>query len=131
MVMNIGLFKEKDYQYVLTEIQSVVQAVGDCTVKVIIETGWLNDEEIIQACRIINDSDAHYIKTSTGFTCGGDATIQNIELIKKHIYRDKKIKASGGIKTLTHLIGMVNAGANRIGTSSGVSIINENHFSNK
>ncbi|MBC8310777.1 MAG: deoxyribose-phosphate aldolase [Candidatus Marinimicrobia bacterium] len=126
MVMNIGAFKEKDYRYVLREIHSVVQTVGDCMVKVIIETGWLNEEEIIQACKIINDSEAHFIKTSTGFKDGGNATIQNIELINNYIDKSKKIKASGGIRTLAQLNGMVNAGAHRIGTSSGIDILNEN-----
>ena len=125
MVMNIGSFKDGNYEYVLSEIQSVVLSAENKIVKVIIETGLLNKDEIIKACNIINDSDAHFIKTSTGFVNGGNTSIENVELIKKNISSKKKIKASGGIKTLLQLRNMLDAGADRIGTSSGVQIMKE------
>ena len=124
MVMNIGSFKDKNYEFVLSEIQSVVQAANKNIVKVIIETGLLNRYEIIKACNIINDSEAHFIKTSTGFI-KGEATIQSVKLIKQNITTKKKIKASGGIKTLSKVKDMLNAGANRIGTSSSVQIMRD------
>jgi deoxyribose-phosphate aldolase len=125
MVMNIGSFKDGNYEYVLSEIQSVVLSAENKIVKVIIETGLLNKDEIIKACNIVNDSDAHFIKTSTGFINGGNASIENVELIKQNISSKKKIKASGGIKTLLQLRDMLDIGADRIGTSSGVQIMKE------
>ena len=124
MVMNIGSFKDKNYDFVLSEIQSVVLSANKNIVKVIIETGLLSRSEIIRACNIVNDSDAHFIKTSTGFA-KKELTVSDIKLIKKNITSKKKIKASGGIKTLSKLRGMLDAGANRIGTSSGVQIMKE------
>ena len=122
MVMNIGAFKDKNYEFVLSEIQSIVQAANNNIVKVIIETGLLNKYEIIKACNIINNSKADFIKTSTGFIKEG-ATIQKIKLIKKYIIPEKKIKASGGIKTISKVRDMLNAGANRIGTSASIKIM--------
>ena len=131
MVMNIGSFKDENYEFVLLEIQAVVQSAKKNIVKVIIETDLLNKNEIIKVCKIVNDSDAHFIKTSTGFSGGNGATLENIELIKKHIGPNKKIKASGGIKTLAQLRSMIDVGADRIGTSSGVKILNEIKLKNQ
>ncbi len=125
MVMNIGSFKDGNYEYVLSEIQSVIFSAKNKIVKIIIETGLLNKDEIIKACNIVNDSDAHFIKTSTGFINGGNVSIEDVELIKQNISFKKKIKASGGIKTLVQLKNMLDVGADRIGTSSGVQIIEE------
>jgi len=125
MVMNIGSFKDKDYEFVLSEIQSIVLSSKKNIVKVIIETGLLNKSEIIRACNIVNDSGAHFIKTSTGFIQGNNTTVEDIELINKHMASNKKIKASGGIKTLSEFNNMLEAGADRIGTSSGVKIMRE------
>jgi deoxyribose-phosphate aldolase len=90
--------------------------------KVIVETCLLTTKDKINACKCVNKAHADFIKTSTGFSTGG-ATIDDIKLFKKHINRNIKIKASGGIKTSIDMINMINAGANRIGTSSGVQII--------
>ena len=125
MVMNIGSFKDGNYEYVLSEIQSVIFSAKNKIVKIIIETGLLNKDEIIKACNIVNDSDAQFIKTSTGFINGGNASIEDVEVIKQNILSKKKIKASGGIKTLLQLRNMLDAGADRIGTSSGVQIMKE------
>lgn len=123
MVINVGKLKDKDYVYVLNDINAVCEAGVD--VKVIIETSMLTNEEIIKMCEIVNLSNAKFIKTSTGFI-GDGAKAEHIELMKKHINQNKKIKASGGIRDKQTFLKMINCGADRIGTSSGVSILSEN-----
>ena len=124
MVINVGKLKEKDYDYVLNEINAVKKACKGKLLKVIIETCLLTDEEKIRMCLIVSESDADFIKTSTGFSTGG-ATLEDIMLFKKHI-TNKKIKAAGGIKTIDDAEKFILAGADRLGTSRIVKILKEN-----
>ena len=120
MVMNIGAFKAKNYDYVLNEINAVCSAVG-IPVKVIIETSELVGEELKTACDIFNKSNAQFIKTSTGFTSSG-ANVEDVKFIRKHTLKTKQVKASGGIRDLQTAKQMLKAGAERLGLSSGVKI---------
>lgn len=121
MVINIGALKAKDFAYVERDIAAVVQAAEGKTVKVIIETCYLTDEEKITACLLAQKAGAHYVKTSTGFGSGG-ATIDDVALMKRTVGANLGVKASGGIKTLEDARQMAEAGATRLGTSSGVTI---------
>lgn len=125
MVMNRNLLFKKDYEGLYNDILSVVEAV-DVPVKVILETSELTKEEIVISCLIAHKAKASFIKTSTGFSKAG-ANVENIQLIKKTIDNKMKIKASGGIKDLSTMVSMIDAGADRIGTSSSIKIINEIH----
>ncbi|MEM3506550.1 MAG: deoxyribose-phosphate aldolase [Candidatus Bathyarchaeia archaeon] len=124
MVMNIGAFKSKDYELVKQDIVAVVEIAKkfNVIVKVIIECCYLTDEEKIKACLIAKEAKADYIKTSTGFGPSG-AKVSDIKLIKSFVGESMGIKASGGIRTISQVLEMINAGATRIGTSSGVQII--------
>jgi deoxyribose-phosphate aldolase len=124
MVMNIGTFKSGFYDNVKEDINGVVIAANGSIVKVILETALLTDDEIVKACEIVKESGADFVKTSTGIGYTG-AKVEDIKLIKKSIGSSLNIKASGGIKNLKTALDMVNAGATRIGTSSGVEIIEE------
>lgn len=124
MVINIGKAKEHDYQYLLFEISEVVKAAKGRLVKVIIETCFLSDEEKIEVCKVATKAGANFVKTSTGFGTGG-ATPQDVKLMKDAISSDMSVKASGGIRSYEDLKKMVAAGASRIGTSSGITIIQE------
>lgn len=128
MVMNISAFKSKKYEYVKNEIKDIVEEAKikkpDSIIKVIIETCLLTNEEKNIACNIIISAGADFVKTSTGFSKSG-ATIEDIKLLKKIINGKAKIKASGGIKTLKQTLDMIEAGADRIGTSHGIEIIEE------
>ena len=122
MVMNIGGFKEGEIELIRKEIGQVVDAGDGRCVKVIIETCLLTKEEKILASSIVKSSGADFIKTSTGFSLGG-ATVEDVRLIRKTVGRKMGLKASGGIKTLNDVECMVDAGANRIGTSSAIKIV--------
>lgn len=122
LVMNIGAFKSQNYNYVAREIDEVCES-ANVPVKVIVETSELTKEELQKACDIINKSKAEFIKTSTGFSSSG-AKVEDIKFIKKHMFKGKKIKASGGIRDYQTALSMINAGADRLGTSSGVNIVN-------
>jgi deoxyribose-phosphate aldolase len=124
MVINIGKLKEKDYQYVLDEINSVKASISGKLLKVIIETCLLTDEEKIKMCQIVEASQADYIKTSTGFSTGG-ATREDIILFKQNI-KTKKIKAAGGIKSIDDAREFIELGASRLGTSRIIKILKEN-----
>lgn len=124
MVMNIGAFKSGDHKGVEEDIRAVVRAAEGYTVKVILETGYLDEEEIRQACELAKAAGAHFVKTSTGFGPGG-ATVEAVRIMRGTVGREMGVKASGGIRTLTAAKKMVSAGANRIGTSSGVAIVEE------
>lgn len=128
MVMNIGAFKSGDYQYVKNDILDVVEAVksvrGDVIVKVIIETCYLNDKEKVLACSLIKEAGADFVKTSTGFGPGG-ATIRDVKLLRKSVGSSLGVKASGGIRDLKTALAMIEAGADRIGASAGVKIVEE------
>jgi len=122
MVINDSKLKEKDFEYVIDEIQAVKKACKGNVLKVIIETCLLTKEEIVDACNCILKTDADFVKTSTGFSKGG-ATIEDVELIKSIVKDKKLIKAAGGIKDKETFTKMILAGANRIGTSNGVNLI--------
>lgn len=122
MVINIGLVKDSRYDEVLDEINCVKKACNGKTLKVIIETCLLSDEEKIRMCEIINNSDADFIKTSTGFSSGG-ATKDDIRLFSRHIADSKRIKAAGGISSLTDAEEFIKLGADRLGTSRIIRLL--------
>lgn len=122
MVINVGMLKDNHDDYVLQEISLLKQACGSRILKVIIETCLLTDEEKVRACTLAKEAGADFVKTSTGFSTGG-ATVHDIKLMRETVGKDMGVKASGGVKTHQDLLDMVEAGATRIGTSSGVKII--------
>lgn len=122
MVINVGALKDNKLDFVLEEIKQVVFAANGKTVKVIIETGLLTKDEIITATRLTCKAGAHFVKTCTGVS-KGIATVEDVKLMKEHISGNTQIKASAGIKDKETAISLINAGASRIGTSSGVEII--------
>ena len=125
MVIHIGMLKDGNNEYVEQDIHSVVEeARGKAAVKVIIETCLLSEEEKVRACMLAKKAGADYVKTSTGFSTGG-ATAEDIALMKKTVGKDMKVKASGGICTREKAEEMRKAGADRIGTSSGIRIVEE------
>ena len=124
MVIAIGRLKDKDYDYVLEDIKAVKEAIGDRTLKVIIETCLLTDEEKIKACELSEKAGADFVKTSTGFSTGG-ATVADVSLMKKTVGDRLKVKASGGIHTRDEAISLVEAGAERIGASKSIEICKE------
>lgn len=124
MVINIGKAKEGDFAYIEKEIKAVVSAAGGRTVKVILETCYLTDDEIVRACHAAKIAKANFVKTSTGFGTNG-ATVEHVRLMRETVGPDMGVKASGGVKNLADAEMMVEAGANRIGASSGVQIMKE------
>lgn len=123
MVINLGAVKSKDWDLVEKDIRSVVAAASEKTVvKVIIETCLLDDEEKARVCRIAKDAGADFVKTSTGFSNGG-ATADDVRLMRETVGPEMGVKASGGIHTADEAVTMIEAGATRIGTSSGVEIV--------
>jgi len=122
MVINAGDVKNGRFDFVLEEIKLVKKACGTKILKVIIETCYLTEDEKIRLCAVVTEAGADFIKTSTGFGTAG-ATIADVELFKKHIGSNVKIKAAGGIKTREDLEAFINAGAARIGTSSAVKLL--------
>ncbi len=124
MVLSVGHLKEKDYNFVLKDIKSVVSSAGKALVKVIIETALLTEEEKMKACQLSLEAGAHFVKTCTGFS-GGKATVEDIKLMKSVVGSQMLIKASGGIKTSQDGYRLIEAGANRLGTSSGVQLVTE------
>ena len=122
MVMDIDSFRLKKYDKVLTGIYSIVEAAAGRVVKVIIETCHWNDDEIKIACEIIKEAKAQFVKTSTGFSNNG-AKVSQVKVIRQTVGDLFGVKASGGINSFNDAIKMIEAGANRIGTSSGVKII--------
>ncbi|WP_243648686.1 deoxyribose-phosphate aldolase [Hazenella coriacea] len=122
MVLNIGALKSGDVDQVKEDIVAVVEAAQGMTVKVILETGLLTDDEIVQACELSKAAGAHFVKTSTGFGHGG-ATVEAVQLMRKTVGADLGVKASGGVRDHATVIQMIEAGANRIGASSGVAIV--------
>ena len=122
MVINISALKNKDYDYVKNEIEEIRDAIDGKVLKVIIETCLLTKEEIIKMTEICNETFVNFIKTSTGFSDYG-ARVENVELINKYKNDVLEIKASGGIRSFETASDMINAGATRLGTSSGVKIM--------
>lgn len=128
MVINIGELKNQNYDYIKEEIETVRDSIAGKVLKVIIETCYLTDEEIIKMTEICNETFVNFIKTSTGFGSSG-VIVEQVELMNHYRNEVLEIKASGGIKTRKDMIEMIEAGATRIGTSSGVSIMKEEHKS--
>jgi len=125
MVINIGALKSGDLDAVKNDIEAVVNAAkGQALVKVIIETSLLTDDEKKTACRLAVEAGADYVKTSTGFSTGG-ATAADIQLMRKTVGPEIGVKASGGVRTAADAKAMIEAGASRIGASSGVAIVKE------
>ncbi|HHX67219.1 MAG: deoxyribose-phosphate aldolase [Miniphocaeibacter sp.] len=123
MVINIGDVKNRNYDKITYEITKMKEAVGSKILKVIIETCYLEENEKIQLCKCVTDGGADYIKTSTGFGTAG-ATMEDIILFKKYIGPNVKIKAAGGIKTRDDMVAYLEAGCERLGTSSALKILN-------
>ncbi|MFP4198747.1 MAG: deoxyribose-phosphate aldolase [Halanaerobium sp.] len=130
MVMNIGAFKSGAYEIFKADIKAVVDATkkagvsSDIIVKVILETCFLDEEEIVKACEIAKDAGVDFVKTSTGFGDYG-ARVEDVSIMRKTVGRDVGVKASGGIKNFEQALEMLDAGANRIGASSGVTIVTD------
>ncbi len=124
MVINIGALKDGNYEYVRKDIEEVVKVAREngAIVKVIIETCYLTDEEKVKACELAKEAGAHFVKTSTGFGTGG-ATVEDVRLMRKVVGPEMGVKAAGGIRTYEQAVAMIEAGATRIGTSSGVKIV--------
>ncbi|WP_349407879.1 deoxyribose-phosphate aldolase [Pseudalkalibacillus sp. SCS-8] len=123
MVINIGALKSKDYDLVEKDIKAVVDAAkGKALTKVIIETCLLTDEEKKQACELSVKAGADFVKTSTGFSTGG-ATVEDVALMRKVVGPEIGVKASGGVRGPESAQAMIDAGATRIGASSGISIV--------
>ena len=127
MVINISAMKSEDFAAVQNDIQAVITAchLQNKICKVIIETALLTEEEIVKVCRMCIDADADFVKTSTGFAHYG-ATVEAVELLRKTLPAKVKIKAAGGIKDLAFANQLIESGANRIGTSSGKTLITNN-----
>ncbi len=122
MVINVGMLKAGEYDYVLNEIKAIKEACGDHILKVIIETCLLTDEEKIKMCEIVTEAGADFIKTSTGFSTAG-ATFADVELFAKHVGPNVKIKAAGGISSMEDAEQFIALGATRLGTSRIVKIV--------
>ncbi|WP_347355762.1 deoxyribose-phosphate aldolase [Bdellovibrio sp.] len=122
MVIQIGALKDRRLDYVRDDIKAVVQAAHGHTVKVIIETSLLNNDDKVLACKAALEAGAHFVKTSTGFG-GGGATVDDVKLMKSVVGNQMEVKASGGIKDAQQANAMIEAGATRLGTSSGITII--------
>jgi len=123
MVINVGALKAGNDALVLDDIKAVVDASGDKLVKVIIEACLLTDDEKVRACQLSKEAGADYVKTSTGFSTGG-ATVADVALMRKTVGPDMGVKASGGARSYEDGIAFIEAGASRIGASSGVAIMN-------
>lgn len=125
MVINVGKLKSNDDGFVKQDIQAVVEvAKGKALTKVIIETALLTDEEKVRVCELAKEAGADFVKTSTGFSTGG-ATIEDVKLMHKTVGAEVGVKASGGVRSLEDAIKFIEAGATRLGSSSGVKIVEE------
>lgn len=122
MVINVGAAKDQNFELVYEDIKAVVDAANGVLVKVIIETCLLTDEEKVKACEMAVKAGAQFVKTSTGFSTGG-ATAADVALMRQTVGESVGVKASGGVRTTEDIKTMVEAGANRIGTSGGVSLV--------
>jgi len=122
MVIQVGRLKDGDDAYVTEEIRRLKQACGDKVLKVIIEACLLNDEEKKRACLDASNAGADFVKTSTGFSTGG-ATVEDVRLMKATVGDKMQVKAAGGIRTKEQMDAMIEAGAERIGTSNGIALL--------
>ncbi len=125
MVINLGDVKEGNYSKILEEICSIKKACDGKLLKVIIETCLLTEEEKIQMCKVVTESGADYIKTSTGFSTGG-ATFEDVKLMREHVGTNVKVKAAGGISSVEDAETFVALGADRLGTSRLIPLLREN-----
>lgn len=124
MVINIGRLKDKEYDYVESEIRAIKEAIGENILKVIIETCLLTDDEKVKACELSVAAGADFVKTSTGFSTGG-ATVSDVKLMAETVGDKAKVKASGGIHTREEALDLIDAGASRIGASKSIDICKE------
>ena len=122
MVMNIGALKDKNYDLVRDDVKAVVEAANGTLVKVILETCLLTEDDIKKACELCVEAKADYVKTSTGFSTRG-ATIEDVRIMKEAVHGKAKVKAAGGVRTPEDMVKIVAAGADRIGTSAGCSLV--------
>ena len=122
MVLNIGKLKDGDDRFVPRDLRDVVEAAEERPVKVILETCLLTREEKIRACQLVVESGAHFVKTSTGFGASG-ATIDDVKLLRETVDPKFGVKTAGGIRDTLTALAMIEAGATRLGTSSGVAIV--------
>ena len=122
MVMNIGALKDKNYDLVRDDVKAVVEAANGTLVKVILETCLLTEDEIKKACELCVEAKADFVKTSTGFSTRG-ATIEDVKIMKAAVQGKAKVKAAGGVRTHEDMVKIVEAGADRIGTSAGCSLV--------
>ena len=129
MVIAVGALKEGRLDYVRSDIAAVVKAAKGKTVKVIIETAYLTDEEKVTACKLSAEAGAHFVKTCTGFSnaknAENKATVHDVSLMKASIPSNMKVKASGGIRSYADAESLIRAGADRLGASAGVKIMEE------
>lgn len=123
MVINIGWAKDHEFQKIEDEIRTLKKAAGSKILKVIIETCYLTEEEKIAICKCVTNAKADFIKTSTGFGTAG-ATVEDVRLFKANVGPDVRIKAAGGMKTVEDIYAFVEEGAARLGTSSGIKLLN-------
>ncbi|MDN3493985.1 deoxyribose-phosphate aldolase [Winogradskyella bathintestinalis] len=123
MVMNIGRLKSQNHVAVLKDISAVKRAMGPATLKVILEISELSKNEIVKACEICMDADADFVKTSTGFSKSG-ATLTAVKIMRKTVKNQLKVKASGGIRDAETAQKYIEVGADRIGASAGVAMMN-------
>ena len=123
VVLNVGRLKDGDDTFVRRELGDVVEAADERAVKVILETCLLTDAEKVRACKLVVESGAHFVKTSTGFNTGG-ATIADVKLMRATVGPEFGVKASGGIRDTKTALAMIEAGAMRLGTSAGVALVN-------
>lgn len=130
MVINIGALKDEKYDYVLNDIKAVVEAAKPALVKVILETCLLTDKEKVKACQLSLEAGANFVKTSTGFSTGG-ATVSDIKLMRETVGSEVGVKASGAVRDYETAIAVIEAGANRIGASAGIAIVNMEKSSSK
>lgn len=122
MVINVGMLKAGEYDYVLNDIKACKNEIKDGILKVIIETCLLTDEEKIKACELAKKAGADFVKTSTGFSTGG-AKVEDVKLMRKTVGDALGVKASGGIHSKEEALAMIEAGANRLGTSASIDIV--------
>lgn len=124
MVINLGMVKDKEYAEVLEEIKAIKAACDGKLLKVIIETCLLTEEEKLEMCRVVTESGAEYIKTSTGFSTGG-ATFADVELMRKNVGAEVKVKAAGGISSVADAEEFIRLGADRLGTSRLIKLLED------
>lgn len=122
MVINVGALKDRDYSVVLEDIKAVKEACGEKILKVIIETCLLTDDEKVKACELAKEAGADFVKTSTGFSTAG-AKVEDVRLMRETVGHDMGVKASGGIHDKEFAKELVDAGANRLGTSATIEIV--------